>query len=177
MTREEILENIKMLAKSQGFYGRILRAIEEDDSILDTLEEQNFKDVIDLVLYLESWGYIMFYYPTVLDNEKMTTTIKYTLQDKLFRGSFTLDITSQAKGGLLFDTEILTTLDTYDIENINRTSKDLRLRLEDEDIIVQFLNENGDVVHTVDELNEYYNTGIEEIVVGIEVINAVKSKQ
>lgn len=56
MTREEILENIRMLAKSQGFYGRILRAIEEDDSILDTLEEQNFKDVIDLVLYLESWG-------------------------------------------------------------------------------------------------------------------------
>ena len=54
MTREEILENIKMLAKSQGFYGRVLRAIEEDDSIIDTLEEQNFKDVIDLVLYLES---------------------------------------------------------------------------------------------------------------------------
>lgn len=56
MTREEILENIRMLAKSQGFYGRILRAIEEDDSILDTLEEQNFNDVIDLVMYLESWG-------------------------------------------------------------------------------------------------------------------------
>ena len=54
MTREEILENIKMLAKSQGFYGRILRAIEEDDSILDTLEEQKFSDVIDLVMYLES---------------------------------------------------------------------------------------------------------------------------
>lgn len=54
MTREEILENIRMLAKSQGFYGRILRAIEEDDSILDTLEEQNFSDVIDLVMYLES---------------------------------------------------------------------------------------------------------------------------
>ena len=56
MDRGEILENIRMLAKSQGFYGGILRAIEEDDSILDTLEEQNFKDVIDLVLYLESWG-------------------------------------------------------------------------------------------------------------------------
>lgn len=54
MTREEILENIKMLAKSQGFYGRVLRAIEEDDSILDTLEEQNFNDVVDMVLYLES---------------------------------------------------------------------------------------------------------------------------
>lgn len=54
MTREEILENIKMLARSQGYYGRILRAIEEDETILDTLEEQNFKDVVDMVLYLES---------------------------------------------------------------------------------------------------------------------------
>lgn len=54
MTREEILEAIKDLAKSQGYYGRILRAIEEDETILDTLEEQNFNDVVDMVLYLES---------------------------------------------------------------------------------------------------------------------------
>lgn len=51
MTREEILENIKMLAKSQGYYGRLLRAIEEDETILDTLEEQNFNDVVDMVLF------------------------------------------------------------------------------------------------------------------------------
>ena len=55
MTREEILEAIKDLAKSQGYYGRLLRAIEEDETILDTLEEQNFNDVVDMVLYLESW--------------------------------------------------------------------------------------------------------------------------
>lgn len=54
MTREEILENIKMLAQSQGYYGRLLRAIEEDETILDTLEEQNFNDVVDMVLFLES---------------------------------------------------------------------------------------------------------------------------
>lgn len=54
MTREEILENIKMLARSQGYYGRLLRAIEEDESILDRLEEQNFNDVVDMVLFLES---------------------------------------------------------------------------------------------------------------------------
>ena len=53
MTREEILENVKMLARSQGYYGRLLRAI-EDETILDTLEEQNFNDVVDMVLYLES---------------------------------------------------------------------------------------------------------------------------
>ena len=54
MTREEILENIKMLSKSQGYYGRLLREIEEDETILDTLEEQNFNDVVDMVLFLES---------------------------------------------------------------------------------------------------------------------------
>ena len=54
MTREEILENIKMLAKSQGYYGRLLREIEEDETILDTLEGQNFNDVVDMVLFLES---------------------------------------------------------------------------------------------------------------------------
>lgn len=66
MTREEILEAIKDLAKSQGYYGRLLRAIEEDGTILDTLEEQNFNDVavllfncsdyIELVTVYESNG-------------------------------------------------------------------------------------------------------------------------
>ena len=54
MTREWILGAIKDLAKSQGYYGRLLRAIEEDETILDTLEEQNFNDVVDMGLYLES---------------------------------------------------------------------------------------------------------------------------
>lgn len=54
MTREEILETIKMLSISQGFYGRLLGAIEEDETILDGLEAQNFNDVVDMVMYIES---------------------------------------------------------------------------------------------------------------------------
>lgn len=54
MTREEILEAIKDLAKSQGYYGRLLQEINEDETILDTLEEQNFNDVVGMVLCLES---------------------------------------------------------------------------------------------------------------------------
>lgn len=54
MTREEILEAVKDLAKSQGYYGRLLQEINEDETILDTLEEQNFNDVVDMVLFLES---------------------------------------------------------------------------------------------------------------------------
>ena len=54
MKKNEILDFIKSMAKSQGFYGGLLNAINEDNSILDTLEEQNFKDPIDMIIYLES---------------------------------------------------------------------------------------------------------------------------
>lgn len=51
MNKEEILNIFKSLAQSQGFYGRILENITEDQ--LDYLEQQNFKDPLDLILFLE----------------------------------------------------------------------------------------------------------------------------
>lgn len=59
MNREQILEAIQSLAKSQGFYGRLLQQIneaEEDvrEGFLSELEFKNFKDTVDLVLYLEA---------------------------------------------------------------------------------------------------------------------------
>lgn len=53
MTKEQILDAIKSLAMSQGFYGRLLRNIDENPAILDELEEQHFKDSLDMVLFLE----------------------------------------------------------------------------------------------------------------------------
>lgn len=53
MNKEQILNTIKSLARSQGFYGRLLEDINEDETILDELVEQNFADSLDLVLYLE----------------------------------------------------------------------------------------------------------------------------
>lgn len=53
MTKDQILGAIKSLAMSQGFYGRLLRNINENPAILDELEKQNFKDSLDMVLYLE----------------------------------------------------------------------------------------------------------------------------
>ena len=53
MTRQQILNTIKTLAQSQGFYVRLLRDIDEYPAILDDLEAQNFKDPVDMVLYLE----------------------------------------------------------------------------------------------------------------------------
>ena len=56
MKANEILETIKMLAKSQGFYGRLLNSIEtseERENILAELESENFKDPVDLVMFFE----------------------------------------------------------------------------------------------------------------------------
>lgn len=57
MNRQEIIDNIEMLSRSQGFYGRLYNAIisgnEEAENYLDNLEEQNFKDVVDMILYIE----------------------------------------------------------------------------------------------------------------------------
>ena len=57
MNREQILDAIATLASSQGFYGRLLHALstneEAADEFLTTMEEQNFGDVVDMVMWLE----------------------------------------------------------------------------------------------------------------------------
>lgn len=53
MSKDEIYKEIESLSHSQGFYCRVLEAINENPEILDILEEYGFKDVVDLVLFLE----------------------------------------------------------------------------------------------------------------------------
>ena len=57
MTEKEIIQAIEGLSKCQGFYGRVLEFIENDErgpAFLSHLAEQNFADVVDMVMYLES---------------------------------------------------------------------------------------------------------------------------
>lgn len=61
MKYEEIKEVIKSLASSQGFYGRQLRFLEEIEKneeqfeeVKRVLEEQNFKEPLDIVMWFES---------------------------------------------------------------------------------------------------------------------------
>lgn len=62
MNREQIMEAIRQLASSQGYYGRLYCALcrlrddepEKFDQAMTMLEEKNFKDAVDLVMYLES---------------------------------------------------------------------------------------------------------------------------
>ena len=55
----DIREAIKQLAKSQGSYGRLdanldeLQDLDKYDEVMQELDDQNFKDIVDLVMYLE----------------------------------------------------------------------------------------------------------------------------
>lgn len=57
MDRTEILKAIKKLSSTQGFYGRIYEKLtdesEESEAVLNELEAQDFKDIVDLIMYLE----------------------------------------------------------------------------------------------------------------------------
>ena len=57
MDREKILDAVLMLARSQGFYGRLYEFLtsgtDEAENMLQEMEAQNFKDTLDMVLWLE----------------------------------------------------------------------------------------------------------------------------
>ena len=59
MNRQEILNAVKSLAMSQGFYGRLYNALtngtEEAEAVLQEMVSQNFKDSVDMVMWIESW--------------------------------------------------------------------------------------------------------------------------
>jgi hypothetical protein len=56
MKKEQIKSLIQNLARSQGFYGRLLHSIEQSPNqkaIWDELEAQNFKNDLDVVFFFE----------------------------------------------------------------------------------------------------------------------------
>lgn len=62
MNRDEIMDVIKMLASSQGFYSRMYNNLcemrdndpDEFDRNMTILEEQNFGDAVDMVMFFET---------------------------------------------------------------------------------------------------------------------------
>lgn len=57
MTKAEILNVLRVLSNSQGFYGRMYRILsdnsEDSKNFLEKLENENFRDAVDLLTYLE----------------------------------------------------------------------------------------------------------------------------
>jgi len=58
MNREQILNAVRTLAASQGFYGRLYDVLtsgsDEAEVFLDLMVDQNFCDTVDMVMWLES---------------------------------------------------------------------------------------------------------------------------
>lgn len=62
MDIEQILAAIRSLAESQGYYGRLYNELQEMqtndpdqwEEVKNTLEAQNFKDSLDMVMYFET---------------------------------------------------------------------------------------------------------------------------
>lgn len=62
MNAVQVIEVIKDLAKSQGFYSRMWQSIQENiltdeeeyENFQQFCEQQNFKDAVDLVLFFET---------------------------------------------------------------------------------------------------------------------------
>lgn len=62
MNRDEILDTIRALTSTQGFYGRLLEnllAARDDDpdaydALMTDLESRNLRDAVDLCIYLET---------------------------------------------------------------------------------------------------------------------------
>lgn len=50
---KQIREWIASLAPSQGFYGRLLRDLDEQPELYEELAKNKFRSAVDMVLYLE----------------------------------------------------------------------------------------------------------------------------
>jgi hypothetical protein len=57
LTKDAIIALIESLAMSQGFYGRLLNALNENpeqgEEWLEQVEKMNFRSDIDFIMYLE----------------------------------------------------------------------------------------------------------------------------
>lgn len=53
MNKQEILDIIKKLAKSQGFYSSLYEGLINNPEYLEELSKLNIRDEVDLILYLE----------------------------------------------------------------------------------------------------------------------------
>ena len=50
----KVIEWVHDLAFSQGFYGRLEEQLKDDRALLRSLGNQDFKDILDMVMLLES---------------------------------------------------------------------------------------------------------------------------
>lgn len=92
--------------------------------------------------------------------------IKYTLQYGTYRGSFTTQVLGNCKGAWVMSTDIFGTLDESDLERMEFDH--LRLRFDDYGLIIEFLNDDGEVELVVGQY--WFDIDRERLIVGIEIV-------
>ena len=102
----------------------------------------------------------------MLSNSFGEHKIKYTLQCGTCRGSFTASVLGNCKGAEAMSTDIFEIL-----EESNLTSMEfdhLRLRFDEDGLLIEFLNDDGEVELVVDQY--WFDIDRERLIVGIEIV-------
>ena len=100
-------------------------------------------------------------------NSYGTHKVKYTLQCGTCRGSFATHVLGNCKGAGVMFTDIFEMLDESDLERMEFDH--LRLIFDDEGLIIEFLNDEGEVVLTVDQY--WFDIDRERLIIGIEIVD------
>ena len=101
-----------------------------------------------------------------LENSYGEHKIKYTLQCGTCRGSFTTSVLGNCKGAGVMFTDIFETLDESDLERMEFDH--LRLRFDEDGLLIEFLNNDGEVELVVDQY--WFDIDRERLIVGIEIV-------
>ena len=92
--------------------------------------------------------------------------IKYTLQCGTCRGSFTTSVLGNCKGAEAMSIDIFEILEEPNLKSMEFDR--LRLRFDEEGLIIEFLNDDGEAEMTVDQY--WFDADRERLIVGIEIV-------
>ena len=102
----------------------------------------------------------------VLSNSFGEHKIKYTLQCGTCRGSFTTQVLGNCKGAEAMSTDIFEILEESNLDCMEFDH--LRIRFDDEGLIIEFLNDDGEVTVAVDQY--WFDIDRGKLIVGIEIV-------
>lgn len=92
--------------------------------------------------------------------------IKYTLQCGTCRGSFTASVLGNCKGAEAMSTDIFEMVEESNLTNMEFDH--LRLIFDDEGLVIEFLNDDGEAEMAIDQY--WFDIDRARLIVGIEIV-------
>ena len=102
-----------------------------------------------------------------LENSFGEHKIKYTLQCGTCKGSFTTSVLGNCKGAEAMFTDIFEEIDEPNLERMEFDN--LLLRFDDEGLIIEFLNDDGEAEMAIDQY--WLDIDRARLIVGIEIVD------